>query len=202
MPRKPKSTAHLDAEVAWAKVPTLDKLTCIQAQYFENGGKAQGNSSPHTLKLWGWTRQWDIRFKPSNEDWRNTVQLRDPATVLAWARDKHAVGEVTADDLERYEAVHENCAQRLKEDGYKLALVGHFNTSAKPSGRYFFAGCFVVFTIDADDGIAALLCRHQEEPIPVLKWKPAKGKAKYSAIEDLKGILERQKNKLGSAGKH
>ncbi|KIU26656.1 hypothetical protein SR39_31475 [Methylobacterium radiotolerans] len=67
----------------FARMFPLDKLSVIQAQFFDNRKKADGKKgqSDYALKLFAWHRLKDITLI-ADADWWRVIQLVDPSTVL------------------------------------------------------------------------------------------------------------------------
>jgi hypothetical protein len=140
---------------------------------------------------------WGIDLKANQHDWWRIVQLIDPKTVLAWARKKHAAGEMTDRQLLNYETVGANAIEFGADPEVKLSLMGHI---ASPPGKHYYVDQFVWFFL-RNDGTARALLFIDGEPLDLSDFKPTRKRGKYlksgtpvlACLHDPWDILGRQR---------
>ncbi len=195
-----KKVVTASADASWAKLFPLQNISLMQAQFFDNRDKANGvkGQSDFAVKLFVYHRRWKINLRENNADWWRVVQLIDPRKIKKWADGKHAINEMTDQQLAVYHTVVDGALHMEKSGDYDLVRMGHI---ASPPGKQYFVGQFVLFTKDKENEIQFAIFRDEETlMIPVEKWKPAKnrgrypkkGNAKFAAIYDPSDILGRQ----------
>lgn len=162
-------------DASWARLPRIDSITVMQAQFFDNRATAAGvkGKSDFTLKLFVWTAGWNIDTK--KPEWWRVVQLVEPRTVLLWARKKHEAGDMDADMFGVYEEAAEQAIELAKDDDFELVRMGHISS---PPGTQYFIGQFV-FIAKQKDGQFRGFVYNNGEFVKLDTLKPTKKAGRY-----------------------
>jgi hypothetical protein len=184
-------------DASWAKLPRMDAISVLQAQFFDNRAQAEGTKgkSPFALKLFAWTAGWDIDLK--QVEWWRVVQLIDPKTVLSWANKMKAAGEMDDAMFSTYETVAVSAIEASKTDEYEFVKMGHI---ASPPGKQYFVGQFV-YIHKTKDGEFGGFIYNDGDTIDLGALKPTKKRGTYrkpgspthAAILRGNELLERQR---------
>lgn len=154
-PSEPEKKPRKKGDGPWyTKFPAIERLAAMRLQFWDNGEKPGKGTSRHTLKL----RLYLDDGQPINQNkphWERTVALIDPKKVVEWATEEHAAGNITADDLNRYQEVEAGLRDWLaNEPDAAWVKMGHIGS--KP-GTHYFPNQFVsVRCWDDGDMIATL----------------------------------------------
>jgi hypothetical protein len=187
-----------EKEAAWAKLPPIDKLTVVQAQFFDNCDRPERKKgeSDYTLKLFVWTT-FNVNLKVP--EWWRVSQLLTPEQVIKWARAKHLddCDALTADQLAVYEEVYSSAVEQSKDAGVDKVWLGHI---ASPPGKQYFAGQFVFVRLDLESKLTAVVFNNGETFLlndfkkPRRRGKYVKpGSPKLVCLDDRNNIVLRQK---------
>ncbi|WP_133123386.1 hypothetical protein [Methylobacterium frigidaeris] len=183
-----------EKEPMWARLPPLSEIHVLQAQFFDNTGRAvrkQGEAD-YAIKMMVHLHGWGIELR--NPDWWRVVQLLDPKKVVAWARAKEGM---SAEDLDAYEAVYAKAVEAEAEEGVVLVRMGHISS---PPGKQYFEGQFVLFILREDETATLVVYRNGEIEM-FQDWKPSRsrgktvkpGTPKLVMLHDPGGILPKQR---------
>ncbi len=194
-----KITTNKNKEPLFAKMFPIQKITVLQAQYFDNSAKSLGTKgqSAHALKIMAYHKGWNIDLRANQHDWWRVVQLIEPKTVLAWARKKHAAGEMTDAQLENYEMVAAQAIEMAADPTTRLSLMGHI---ASPPGKHYYVGQYVYFRIDTNGQAAAILFV-DGDALSLKEFKPTRKRGRFvkpgtpvlACLHDPWDILGRQR---------
>lgn len=191
----PKKLIAPTKNASWAKLYPIEKITVLQAQFFDNRSLAQDvkGRSDYALKLFAWEQGWNVDLK--SPQWWRVVQLLDPDTVIMWARKKHKADGMTAEQLAGYEHVYAASVELQADPTVHLIKMGHI---ASPPGKQYFVGQFVLVWQD-EGGVSALVIVDGHDIrldlTPTRKRGPYRksGSPTHAALHDPSDILEKQR---------
>ena len=161
-------------ETWYPRLPLLDRITVLQAQWFDNSARSERKKgeSDFSLKLFAWTT-----LKPDlkNPDWFRVVQLIDPKAVLQWAEKKHKAGALTPEQFAYYQAVHDNAQDQAADADVEKVWLGHVGS---PPGKTYFPGQFVFARLERDGTLKAIVFNNGKA-ITLDGFKRARKRGRY-----------------------
>ncbi|WP_201861417.1 hypothetical protein [Microvirga soli] len=136
-----KKLIKASKDASWARLPVIESITVLQAQFFDNRSVAARikGKSDFALKLFAWTSGWNIDLK--KPEWWRVVQLVEPKVVLTWANKKHEANEMDAEMLALYSDASTMAMEMKQDERFELVKMGHISS---PPGTQYFIGQFVV----------------------------------------------------------
>jgi hypothetical protein len=139
----------------WGRMFPLDKVSVLQAQFFDNRKKADSTrgQSDYALKVYAWNRMNKITLM-ADADWWRVLQLLEPKVVTKWAKAKHAVGGMTDSDLALYIDVAGAADEMMATGEFELVRIGHVGS---PPGKQYCIGQFAVVTKRPEQPVEAIL---------------------------------------------
>ncbi|MBM6594011.1 hypothetical protein [Microvirga pudoricolor] len=165
-----KKLINSSKDASWARLPVMDSITVLQAQFFDNrsvAARVKGKSD-FALKLFAWTSGWNIDLK--KPEWWRVVQLVDPKTVLTWAKKKHEANGMDAEMLSVYSDVSTEAMKMQQSGHFELVKMGHVSS---PPGTQYFVGQFV-FIARTEGGVFSGFVYNDGAHVELEGMKPTK----------------------------
>lgn len=175
-------------------LPPLDRVFVHQAQFFDNTDqpRKQGHSD-YSVKLFLWCGEFGFDWR--RPDWHRVIQLIEPARVLQWAEKKHASGDLSDEELSRYQTIVAFAEGRAQENPAAIIRLGHISS---PPGKHYFPGQLIFFDFDPATSEGACVVFREGDSRDLGAFKLAKKAQKARAAKgqfllDPCGVIERQK---------
>ena len=182
----------------FARMFPLEKVSVIQAQFFDNRKKADSTKgqSEYALKLFAWHRLNNITLM-ADADWWRVLQLVEPKVVAKWAKAKHSAGGMTDSDLALYVDVAASADEMMATSEFELVRIGHVGS---PPGKQYCIGQFAVVMKRPEQPVEAILYV-DGETMHLDAFKPTRsrgayrkpGSALYAMLHDPSGLIGQSK---------